>query len=114
MSYVNPQDTLYKIVSDYPETIDVFKSNGFPQMGDPAKRESFGKSINLSTALMLKRVDAESYIRLLNDTIDGKRNSVDATLAEKQESSADAEPEDTLEVAGLLPCPVRAAPSGEL
>ena len=107
MSYVDAQDTLFRIVSDYPETIDVFKSNGFPQMGDPAKRESFGKFINLATALMLKKVDAESYIALLNDAIEGKRNSVDATLSEKKDAPASADPTETLNVAGLLPCPVR-------
>ncbi|MBF9018121.1 MULTISPECIES: ABC transporter substrate-binding protein [unclassified Oceanispirochaeta] len=103
MSYFNTEDTLYKIIEDYPETIPVFASNGFPQMNDKDKREKFAKTISLDTALMLKNLDLKIFSNLLQEAIEQNRNGVDATL-----NDADIkDDEDSLNVVGLLPCPVR-------
>lgn len=103
MSYFSTEDTLYKIIEDYPETIPVFASNGFPQMTDKEKREKFAKTISLDTALMLKNLDLNIFSSLLEEAIQQNRNGVDATLKD-----ADIrEDEEALNVVGLLPCPVR-------
>lgn len=100
--YFSPTDTLFSIVEKYPETVNTFISNGFPQMGDENQRESFGKLINLETALKLKQKNPDTFIDLLEEVIDSESGSVDATL--KQEANKD---ENGINVVGLLPCPVR-------
>jgi len=103
MNYFRSEDTLYKIIEDYPETIPVFVSNGFPQMQDREKREKFARTISLESALMLKQLDLKIFSKLLEEAIDQHNGSVDATLnqAEKSEDS------EALNIVGLLPCPVR-------
>ena len=104
MSYFNSEDTLLKIVEDYPETVPVFVSNGFSQMNDKAKREKFGGTITLAGALLLKQLDLGIFTGLLNEAIEQKKgNGADATLVEAERQGEG----ETLEVVGLLPCPVR-------
>ncbi len=104
MEYFTPENTLLKIVEDYPETVPVFVSNGFPQMDNEEKRSQFAGSITLESALMLKQIDLQIFTRLLLEAINQKRgNGTDATLQE----TAIKDSEETLKVVGLLPCPVR-------
>ncbi|QEN08794.1 ABC transporter substrate-binding protein [Oceanispirochaeta crateris] len=98
-----PEDTLYTIIERYPETIPVFVSNGFPQMSDQEKREKFAKTISLESALMLKQLDLQIFSKLLNEAIEQKKSSVDATLNQAEQKEDD----EALNVVGLLPCPVR-------
>ncbi len=95
--------TLFDIAESHPETIPVFTSNGFPQMADKAKRETFAKTISLSSALLLKQMDLEAYLRLLEEAVNSHNDSADITLGQT-ESESD---EKNLKVVGLLPCPVR-------
>jgi len=103
MTHFHSDDTLYKIIEDYPETIPVFVSNGFPQMQDREKREKFARTISLESALMLKQLDLAIFSKLLTEAIDQHNGSVDATLnqAEKKDDS------EALNIVGLLPCPIR-------
>jgi len=103
MAYFSSDDTLYRIVEDYPETIPVFVSNGFPQMSDREKREKFAKTISLQNALLLKQLDLAIFSSLLNEAIGQKTGGVDATLAEAEKLDS----EEALNIVGLLPCPVR-------
>jgi len=101
--YFDENDTLLVIAEKYPETIDVFVSQGFDHMRDEAKRQAFGSKITLKNALMLKRINARTFSDLLVDRIRQQRDNVDASLnTVAQEKSA-----DDLQVEGLLPCPVR-------
>lgn len=100
--YILATDTLYTITERYPETIAVFVSNGFPQMEDARQREQFGKMISLEAALKMKSLNQQTYINLLNEVVEAERNSADATLAQ-----ADKHDDDSVNVVGLLPCPVR-------
>jgi len=61
---IDQDATLYEITEKNPETIPVFSSNGFPHMADPAKRSSIGKTISLKTALLLKQINPEAFVRL--------------------------------------------------
>jgi len=103
MKSFDSEDSLYKIIEDYPETIPVFVSNGFPQMEDRERREKFAKTISLESALMLKQLDLAIFSKLLAEAIDQHNGSVDATLNEVEKK----DDEEALNIAGLLPCPVR-------
>ena len=103
MKYFEENDTLYDIVEKFPQTIPVFTSNGFSQMGDEEKRKQFAKSISLEMALMLKQLDVKIFSNLLIEAIEQENKNTDATLAANKKSDS----ENTLNVVGLLPCPVR-------
>ena len=103
MNYFDENDTLYSIVEKYPQTIPVFTSNGFSQMGDEEKRKQFAKSISLKMALMLKALDLKIFSNLLIEAIEAEDKNADATLAADKHSDS----KDALDVVGLLPCPVR-------
>jgi len=101
--YFNAGDTLYDITEKYPETISVFVGNGFEQMGNEGKRKSFGKSITLSTALSVKKINIDTFSDLLTEKIEQERESADSTLRLKDNSIK----ESSIRIEGLLPCPVR-------
>ncbi len=101
--YFSLTDTLFDITEKYPETIGVFASNGFPQMADEEKRRDFGKKISLDIALSFQNRDAESFSKLLIAAIESTDEEEDVTLKSKTSSSS----EESLKIAGLLPCPVR-------
>ncbi|MBT6994641.1 MAG: ABC transporter substrate-binding protein [Candidatus Cloacimonetes bacterium] len=103
MKYFDENSTLLEIVEKYPETVDVFTSNGFSQMNDVEQRQKFAKSISLKIALMLKQIDLKTFSNLLIEAIEQNDNNIDATLATNVKS-ADTE---ALDIVGLLPCPVR-------
>ncbi|MBI9097153.1 MAG: ABC transporter substrate-binding protein [Spirochaetaceae bacterium] len=100
-------NTLFDITEKYPETIEVFVSRGFPQMADKEKRNNFGKTINLKTALMLKGINSESFLNLLRETVAGAENSEDVTLQNGPVQTKTELNGKTLNIMGLLPCPVR-------
>jgi hypothetical protein len=101
--YFRVNDTLLAIAEKYPETVDVFVSQGFDHMRDESKRKAFGAAVTLKTALTLKQLNVDTFSDLLVDRIEQQRNNVDASLntAEREKG------ENDLQVEGLLPCPVR-------
>lgn len=103
MKYFDKDTTLWDITEQYPETIAVFSSNGFPQMKHDEQRAKFARSITLETALMLKQVDMDTFTKLLVETIERDDAAIDVTLA----TSTKARKGDALNIVGLLPCPVR-------
>ncbi len=100
--YFSLTDTLFEITEKYPQTVPVFTANGFPQMGDAAKRADFGKKINLETALTFQKRDTDSFAQLLVTAIEGLGDE-DVTLSGSKTSGNS----ENLKIAGLLPCPVR-------
>ncbi len=101
--YFKDTDTLFTITEKYPETIDVFVSQGFDHMRSAEKRKTFGAAIALKTALLLKRINVDTFSGILLDRIEQQRNNVDAALntVPREKEAGD------LRVQGLLPCPVR-------
>ncbi len=97
----NINDTLFDITEMYPETIPLFVSKGFDQMGDDQKREKFGKTITLNNALLVKKINRGTFTELLNEVIDQKLNS------ESESPRVSNDNNQVLNVEGLLPCPVR-------
>ncbi|MCK5036540.1 MAG: ABC transporter substrate-binding protein [Candidatus Sabulitectum sp.] len=103
MKYFDKNTTLWDITEQYPETVPVFASNGFPQMKHEKQREKFAGSITLETALMLKQIDMDTFSKLLVEAIERDDAAIDVTLA----TSTKSRNSDALNVVGLLPCPVR-------
>ncbi len=101
MEYFNEKTKLFDITEEFPQTIAVFVQNGFPQMDSPEQRERFGRSIDLKTALSLKKKDYHSFAALLKEAIEIDRGN-DITLMNKKPAEKGA-----LRIVGLLPCPVR-------
>lgn len=91
--------SLFDICTAHPELIAVFASNGFPQLADPEKRQTFGKRISLGQALELKGLDPDVFMGLLAAAV--------SRSADLREAGLKCEPAAEIEVAGLLPCPVR-------
>ncbi|MCK5841444.1 MAG: ABC transporter substrate-binding protein [Candidatus Sabulitectum sp.] len=103
MKYFDKNTTLWDITEQYPETVPVFASNGFPQMEHEKQRKKFAGSITLETALMLKQIDMDTFSKLLVEAIERDDAAIDVTLA----TSTKSRNSDALNVVGLLPCPVR-------
>lgn len=91
---LDPNDSLLSITDQWPESIPIFVSQGFPQMEDESKRKSFGAMISLRQALKMKNIDLESFCEKLEQTIGGDREGISAAR-------------ERLRVMGLLPCPIR-------
>ncbi|MFA8449934.1 MAG: ABC transporter substrate-binding protein [Bacteroidales bacterium] len=90
-------DTLLEITEKFPETITVFKANGFPQMEDPEKRKLFGAKITLEVAAGFRQIDLSSFVSLLESAIDDHAELLKTGHKDK----------DEILVKGLLPCPIR-------
>lgn len=97
MKYFSAGDSLYDITDKYPVTLKVFIANGFNQLADETKRETFGKALQLDIALMMRQIDLESFTLLLEQAIEG----VSQQLNHAKNGSA------SISMKGLLPCPVR-------
>ncbi|MGC8925867.1 MAG: ABC transporter substrate-binding protein [Calditerrivibrio sp.] len=95
---INENMTILELVSNYPESIEVLISNGFPQFEDKTYLESVGKFLKFSTALKTKGYDIETYIKLIEEKISSDKNY---KMATKIEENFD------INIVGLLPCPVR-------
>jgi ABC-type Fe3+ transport system substrate-binding protein len=94
---IDPDATLLAITDEWPETVEVFVAQGFPQMGDESKRRAFGGAISLRMATGLKKLDLDAFVELLEGVV------------EKDEVGSAESPngQAPLRVMGLLPCPVR-------
>lgn len=100
--YFNIEDKIGKIIGDYPETLDVFVTNGFEQLSNPIMRKTMANSVSLEMALKMKKISVELFCNKLEDAISQNRNSVDKTLSEEG-SFADGD----IRIEGVLPCPIR-------
>lgn len=101
MKTLCPSMTIKEIVNAWPETLAVFVANGFENFKEQKVLDSVGRFLKLETALRDKEYAVETFVTLLNDKIAERQQQVDITLAEKDDEGFD------IDVAGLLPCPVR-------
>ncbi len=93
--------TILSIVDRFPETRDVFVTNGFPHFDDDRKLGTVGRYLTLGAALDHKGMDRETFLKLLIEQVERTRETVDVTLKNTERDAAD------IEIKGLLPCPVR-------
>lgn len=91
--------TIGQIVTEYPETRDVFVKNGFPVFSDDGVLTELGSVLKLKTALKSKEINAEVFLRLLQDKIAeaGYYRSLESTPAGS----------GRLNMLTLLPCPLK-------
>lgn len=87
--YISKKMTIKEIVEKYPETLKVFQNFGFKGLENKEILEKV-KDISLEKAMMLKKEDVDSFIKLLQDVLIEKDNT-----------------EKNANILGLLPCPVR-------
>ena len=64
-NYFKASDTIFHITETYPETIEVFIANGFENLSNPVMRRTLGKTISLETALAMRKVNQELFIKKL-------------------------------------------------
>lgn len=100
--YFSIKDKVYDITEKYPETIDVFVSQGFTQLANEKMRKLMGKTITLEMALKTKKVNVELFTQKLIDVIEQNRESIDDSLTLQEEKK-----EAGVRISGVLPCPVR-------
>lgn len=101
MKTLNQTMTIKVIIEQWPETLEFFVANGFESFKDAAILDRVGAFLKLESALKSKGYAVQSYIQQLNDKITEQRQTVDAALNAPQNDVFD------IDVAGLLPCPVR-------
>ncbi len=122
---INPDNTVFNITEEFPETIPVFVSQGLPLVASEEKRRTLGRAVSLRTALKMKRMNLDAFVRLLEEAVKQEKSQTDALLGgsggadtavscradtgaaagglEQMSGAA----EGGLSVAGVLPCPVR-------
>lgn len=101
-NYFKISDTIFHITETYPETIDVFVANGFENLNNPVMRRSLGKTISLETALNMRKINLELFVKKLEEVI--QQNNPHLTEAP---ASKKAENKGDIRIDGVLPCPVR-------
>lgn len=92
--------TISQIIGKYPETREVFIKNGFPIFSDDSVLKQLGSVLKLKTALKSKGMNAEVFIRLLQDKISeiGYYRGLKSTMFAH---------EGRLNMLTLLPCPLK-------
>lgn len=103
MKYINENMTILEICNNYPEAIEFLTSKGFKNLDNQTVRNTIGK-VTLKNALALKKINAETFVEILNEFISQNRDSADITM-NKKETKEKSENEITM--TGLLPCPIR-------
>lgn len=101
-NYFNIEDTIYAITEKYPETIDVFVSNGFEQIADEKMRKVMGKNISLKMACMSKKMNQKLFSQKLIDVIEENNMDKESDLVSSNDDGT-----GDISIEGVLPCPVR-------
>ncbi|WP_077369629.1 ABC transporter substrate-binding protein [Anaerosalibacter sp. Marseille-P3206] len=100
--YFDYNDSIYDITNRYPETLDLFITNGFENMRDEKMREIFGKSITLEMALSMKKINIDTFVDRMIEIIEENKTVVDDSLiSTNKNTNAD------VRIDGVIPCPVR-------
>ena len=93
--------TIYEIIKNHPETIEFFESKGFKNLHDE-KSLLIYKNITLKTALMMKKLNIDAFIEILNEIINSNQN-IDITLKNNNQKK-----ENSIEMLGcglcMYPC----------
>lgn len=100
--YFDTKDKVLDITEKYPETLDIFVSNGFEQLKNESMRKMMGKTISLEMACLTKRINLELFEQKLVESIEKNRIFVDESLASPKKFE-----DGEIRIDGVLPCPVR-------
>ena len=100
--YFDLNDTLLEITNNHKEAIDLLSSIGFENIRDEKQRKAFGGSVTLETALRIKKINENTFVKQLVEAIENGIGESDGGL----ESNGVLKDAD-LRIEGVLPCPVR-------
>ncbi len=95
----NIKDTLYDITEKYPESIELLASIGFENIKNESQRNTIGRAITIENALKTKNINLSDFTQRLIEIIEENKSMEDKRIDLKNENS--------IKVAGLLPCPVK-------
>lgn len=96
--YFDIKDTLYDITKKHTDSIDLLVSIGFENIKDENQRNTIGKAITLEDALRTKNINIDDFTERLIEAIENNQDT---------ESKMDLKDENSVKLAGLLPCPVK-------
>lgn len=99
MTFFTRTDSLYTIVTKYPETLDIFAANGFPQLRDPRQLSGFGKLITFEAAMKAKKKNSDIFMQMLYEVIQQQHLHAEEGIAASSTAGCS--------IAGILPCPVK-------
>ncbi len=98
--YIRRTDSLYTIITTYPETLGIFTANGFSQLARPDQLESLGKMLSFEAAMKSKKKHAAIFMEMLNEVIEQHAGM-------QEEGVVSHHVDDTVQITGILPCPVK-------
>lgn len=67
MKIISLDDSIYKLVSDYPEIKDILFELGFTDIIKPGMIQTVGKFMNLRKGAVAKKLDLSEVIRKLEE-----------------------------------------------
>lgn len=67
MKIISLNDTIYDLVTDYPEIKDILLELGFTDIIKPGMIQTVGKFMNLRKGAVVKKIDLAEIIRMLVD-----------------------------------------------
>lgn len=89
--YIDHRMSLYQVTEEIEGALDLLVSLGFTNLKDEKQRLLFGRVISITDALKTKGLALDSFIGML----------------EKNPAEQRDQPDKTVKMAGVLPCPVR-------
>lgn len=95
--YIDHRDTLFQVTENHKEALELLVSLGFDNLKDESQRNSLGRVISIGDALKSKGISLDAFNLQLQDRI--------ALSSETAEVKGQFE--NTVKMAGVLPCPVR-------
>ena len=100
---IDVNERIYDIVKQNPEALEFLISNGFDNLEDDNMLESFGKKINLGTALRAKGINKDLFMQNLDAFLQSKEEY----NISKDNLLIDYDSYNDVYIQGLLPCPIR-------
>lgn len=98
MKAIDETMSIYKILSEYPYLLKIFKQHGMEKFENKEALEKLGPLLKLKTALSMVSLNKDSFIELLNQAISDNETKRDFTLADSPERQKE------LTLLALLPC----------
>lgn len=101
--YFSLSDKVYDLTEKYPELIELLAANGFENLRNDGMRKTIGRTIAIETALKSKHLDLQAFEQKMVEAIEQKNADRATGLADAHQDNSDSE----LQLAGVLPCPIR-------
>ncbi|MCP5006576.1 MAG: DUF1858 domain-containing protein [Planctomycetes bacterium] len=70
---VTASTNVHQVITQYPQTIDIFVKRGFVQLKNPVLRRTLARAVNITQAVKIKPTDIDQLLRELNEAIQVKR-----------------------------------------